>query len=61
MIAFRAALPADAPGDKAIAYFSPGCAPRGWSVMSAEPDPRGPKTFGGQAWRVLCAPTPKLW
>ena len=61
VIAFRAALPADAPADKAIAYFSPEYAPRGWSVMSAEPDPRGPKTFAGQAWRVLCAPTPKLW
>ena len=61
VIAPHAALRADAAAEEAVAYFSPEYDARGWRVTSAMPDPRGPKTVGGHAWRVLFAPARKLW
>ena len=54
-------LPADAPADTAIAYFSPEYAERGWRVISAEPDPRGPSPWSGPMWRIVFTPARKLW
>lgn len=61
VIASRTGLPADATEEAAVAYFSPEYAERGWQVTSAIPDPAGPRTLGGQAWRVFFTPARKLW